>query len=306
MNHSNPVISIALCTYNGENYLRQQLDSLIAQSYTNLEIVIIDDCSSDNTFNILKAYKKEYKNKNIHIFQNKDNIGFNQNFEKCLTKCSGEYICICDQDDIWQIDKVKKLYHVLKNSGGNSLMAYSDSEFIDPKGNSLNITISQKSGIEFEIIDSPLKLIFANWVSGHAMLFSKDLLKYGLPIPNGIFYDWWLAFIAASIAEVVVIDEVLVKHRQHDQSVINKISNKKKSNSKKKIKKEKYQELIKNINIFKKILHLKNKDKDTINYLCYLEEQRQKQFFSFKLFFLFVKNRDHFFLRHKKKSMVSD
>ena len=99
-----PLISIALCTYNGERFVREQLDSLVNQTYKNIEIIAVDDHSSDQTFAILENYKSKFKN--IRTFQNNANLGFRKNFEKALRECTGEYIALSDQDDVWRLDKI--------------------------------------------------------------------------------------------------------------------------------------------------------------------------------------------------------
>src|SRR5258708_3925751 len=98
------LVSIALCTYNGEAYLKEQLDSLIDQTYPNCEIIIVDDCSKDGTVDILKQYANEYTQ--IKLYINTENLGYTKNFEKAIVLCNGEYIALCDQDDIWDKNKI--------------------------------------------------------------------------------------------------------------------------------------------------------------------------------------------------------
>lgn len=83
-----PLISIAMATYNGEKYIKQQIDSIINQSYKNIELVICDDCSSDDTLTILNDY--ENKCNFIHVYENSEKLGFVKNFEKAISLCSGE------------------------------------------------------------------------------------------------------------------------------------------------------------------------------------------------------------------------
>ena len=135
MNHK-PLVSIALCTYNGEAYLREQLDSIANQSYSPLELIAVDDSSSDNTLEILKEYAAIYPF--IKIFVNPENLGYIRNFEKALQLCSGDFIALSDQDDIWDHKKIEKQV----NSIGNNLLVYHDSEFVDQNGNSLNRKMS--------------------------------------------------------------------------------------------------------------------------------------------------------------------
>ena len=100
-----PLVSVVLCTYNGEKFLYPQIDSIIAQTYPNLEIIIVDDASSDNTPFILEEYSRKDSRVKYHI--NSANIGYNKNFEKAFSLASADYIAISDQDDIWESNKIE-------------------------------------------------------------------------------------------------------------------------------------------------------------------------------------------------------
>ena len=93
------MISIAMATYNGEKFLRYMLDSILSQTYQDIELIICDDNSSDSTCLILKEYEKN--NSRIKLYFNESNLGFIKNFEKAISLCSGDYIALSDQDDIW-------------------------------------------------------------------------------------------------------------------------------------------------------------------------------------------------------------
>jgi glycosyltransferase involved in cell wall biosynthesis len=189
-----PQISIAMCTYNGSSFVREQLDSVIAQSFEDWEIVIIDDCSSDETWGILDDYAAQ--DKRFRIFCNDKNLGYNKNFEKALRLCRGEYIAICDQDD-------------------NQLI-YHDSEFIDRSGKSIHQRISEK--FNFYRGSRPEAFLYFNCVSGHSILMRRTLLEKALPFPSDFHYDQWLAFNAANTGSIDFIGEPLVYYRQHDNN----------------------------------------------------------------------------------------
>ena len=104
---THPMVSIAMCTYNGEKWLRAQLDSILSQTYTNLELVIIDDGSRDRTIDIIKEYAAGDPRIKYHV--NAETLGYNRNFEKALRLCSSDLIAISDQDDIWQPHKIMSL-----------------------------------------------------------------------------------------------------------------------------------------------------------------------------------------------------
>ena len=110
-------VSIALATYNGEKYLREQLDSILSQSIQDFELVACDDCSTDSTLKILNEYaEKDFR---VKVFTNEKNLGFKKNFEKAIFLCSGDYIALSDQDDIWTENHLQVL---LENIGNNDLV----------------------------------------------------------------------------------------------------------------------------------------------------------------------------------------
>lgn len=204
-------VSIALCTYNGERFLKDQLDSLVNQTYQNLEIIVVDDCSTDNTVKIINDYAA--KHKFIKVFVNETNLGFTRNFEKAITLCSGEYIALCDQDDIWDTEKIKELIqHSI-----NKVLVYHDSMLIDEQGNSLEKRISHRFNM-FEGGD-PRPLLLFNCISGHAMLFERKLVPEIIPIAFSGYHDWWIAYVAANIGTIGYVDKCLVSYRQHNESI---------------------------------------------------------------------------------------
>ena len=130
-----PEVSIALCTYNGELFLHEQIESILNQDYANIsEIICVDDNSTDDTWKILQEYAGKYSN--FKIFRNSSNLGFIRNFEKALTLTSKKFIAIADQDDIWYPNKISKLVRAI----GENFMAYSDNEYIGSDG----ITLGKK------------------------------------------------------------------------------------------------------------------------------------------------------------------
>lgn len=201
-----PLVSIALCTYNGEKYLKEQISSIINQKYRNLEIIICDDFSSDGTIDILKKFTEADARIRLHI--NSENIGFNKNFKKCISLCNGELIAPCDQDDIWRPEKIQ----ILVDSIGDKDLTYCDSAVIDKTGNPLNCRISTFRRMYQG--KNPLAFLLTNCISGHAMMVRKSLLS-SIEIPEGLYYDWWIAIAACSRKGLAYVDEPLVMFRRH-------------------------------------------------------------------------------------------
>jgi glycosyltransferase involved in cell wall biosynthesis len=221
MNHK-ALVSIALCTYNGEAYLREQLDSIVNQSYSAIELIAVDDCSSDNTLSILKEYAANYPF--IKVFVNPENLGYIKNFEKALKLCSGEFIALSDQDDIWDLHKIEKQVKAI----GYHLLIYHDSEFVDQNGQLLNKKMSDIMNLYRG--DQPESFLFFNCISGHSVLMKKELRDELLPFPNAYFHDWWMGYVATNLGSIECIDEPLVKYRQHHKADTN-ILKRKRDNS---------------------------------------------------------------------------
>lgn len=210
---SEPLISIALCTYNGARHLREQIDSLLAQTHRNVEIVIADDRSTDATTSILQEYAE--RDARVRYVVNAQNLGFAKNFESVLAACGGDFVAPCDQDDLWLPDKLAALLEAI----GPRALAYCDSEFIAEDGEPLGRAMSDS----FTMIstDDPLVFAEANCVSGHALLARRELVQRALPIPAPFYYDWWLAAVAASAGGVVYCPRKLVNYRLHGGNVTN-------------------------------------------------------------------------------------
>jgi glycosyltransferase involved in cell wall biosynthesis len=224
MNKNNlPLVSIALATYNGEKYLTEQLDSLINQTHANIEIVVVDDCSKDSTVAIIKQYQNKFSY--IKLLINEVNVGVSKTFEKAIENCTGTYIALCDQDDIWMLDKIE----ILVNEVGEEDAYYSNSLLVDEAGNSTGVEFKSIMVMQSYYTGSPFLL--SNCVPGHTILVKTKFVKTLLPIPANTLFDLWIGFAAAATNGIKFIDKVLVHYRQHSN---NTIGTKKSTNKKKK------------------------------------------------------------------------
>ncbi|HEX5711258.1 MAG TPA: glycosyltransferase family 2 protein [Sulfuricurvum sp.] len=204
----NSLISIAMATYNGEKFIAEQLDSILSQSYGNLEIIICDDHSTDSTPAILKNYAMQ--DGRIKVFFNAENLGLVKNFEIALSLCGGEYIALADQDDIWEKEKIATLLQEI----GDCALIHSDASLIDGEGKLLAPSYSRYSR---KILGKDIySYLLHNNVTGCTALFSRKLLEYALPFPDHIFvHDWWLTLCAYKFGGITYIDEPLIRYRQH-------------------------------------------------------------------------------------------
>lgn len=207
-----PLVSIALCTYNGEGFLKKQLDSIINQSYLNTEIIVTDDCSTDTTRQILEAYQK--KDERIKLYFNEENLGYTKNFEKAVMLCTGKYIAFADQDDIWVSSKISDMVDEMDGH----IMVFHNSDLIDENDNQIgDYTVSNTTRIYDG--ESCLPFLFSNCVHGHATLFESRLKEYLIPFDKRYSHDWWLAYVAFNAGKVKYIDKILVHYRQHQSSI---------------------------------------------------------------------------------------
>lgn len=211
------LISIAIATYNGEQFIRQQMDSILAQTMSDYEIVICDDCSTDKTTSILENYASHHSR--IKIFKNDQNLGFKKNFEKAISLCRGKYIALCDQDDIWNPNHLKILYN--KISSNDCVCA--NAQLIDDKGIPMGITM--RDFIPAHILPTNNEFfykheLYGNIVQGAACMIRRSLLEKALPIPESVkFHDWWFALMACEHGGCKYIDKTILQYRRHDANV---------------------------------------------------------------------------------------
>jgi glycosyltransferase involved in cell wall biosynthesis len=219
-----PLVSIVLATYNGERFLKQQMESLINQTYRHIEIIAVDDASSDNTIRILEEYASE--NKNIKIFRNETNLGFIKNFDKGCGLASGEFIAPCDQDDYWDLFKIEKL----SNNIGNAPMIYCDSFVCDENLNKKDKKISDK--VNCLNFTSCLQQCVYCRIYGHATLITKALYIRASPFILDIPHDWWLCYMATLMGGIKYLNEPLVYYRQHPYNAIGVVGEKRRKHHK--------------------------------------------------------------------------
>lgn len=223
--NTRPLISIAMCTYNGGAYLSGQLASFVKQTQRPDELIACDDGSTDNTLQVLNQFSKEAPFP-VKIYRNQQRLGSTKNFEKALSLCSGDSIFLSDQDDVWMPQKVNSLLQALRNNPDAGYV-FSDALIVDemlrPVGytmwQSIKFTSGQcrqfKRGKQLEV------LLKHNVVTGATMAFRAELKNIILPIPDESIHDEWIALLASSVGMYgVLIDEPLIQYRQHSQQLL--------------------------------------------------------------------------------------
>ena len=212
--------SVALCTYNGEKYIEEQLNSILNQSVPVDEIIICDDNSKDST---IVLAERILKNSGIsyRIMVNDPPLGVAGNFLKALKHTTGDYVFTCDQDDIWHEDKVQVFANAIHES--QKLLYFSDGYLVDGEAKSLGSSLWEAFGVEKELASGeaflPI-LIRRPMVTGAAMTVSRTLIDQIDTIPELWLHDEWFAMAAAVNDEIAPIMEKTFDYRQHGKNQV--------------------------------------------------------------------------------------
>jgi glycosyltransferase involved in cell wall biosynthesis len=219
------MIDILLATYNGEAFLRQQLDSIINQDFSDWRLLIRDDVSSDNTANILSEYAQKHPDRIKVIDNNGLNLGARQNFAELLRIAESDLMMICDQDDIWLPDKISITLNKMKELQGNfgnivPLLVHTNFKIINA-----DLDVLAESGWKYLNIDpgkagSLNRLLVNNTQTGCTIMLNRPLRDIALPIPQeAVMHDWWLALVAAVFGRSGLIGRPTMLYRQHGENV---------------------------------------------------------------------------------------
>jgi glycosyltransferase involved in cell wall biosynthesis len=217
-------ISVALCTYNGGRFLQQQLESIAAQDRRPDELVICDDCSTDETMPIARRFAAACGFE-VRLEANKRNVGSTRNFGRAVSLCRGDVIVLSDQDDVWQPHKLNRLTQVFSADDAVGF-AFSDANLIDQEGCRLprslweSISFSRRMQQKVNGGRAAEVLVRRNVVTGASMAFRAAYRDMLLPIPGKWMHDGWFALLIATVAPCRAIAEPLIQYRQHDEQQI--------------------------------------------------------------------------------------
>ena len=217
-------IDILLSTYNGEKYLRDQIDSIINQTFSNWRLIIRDDGSSDNTLEIIHQYKQYLPEKIILLNDSPGSLGPARSFSCLMQESSAPYIAFCDQDDVWLVDKLEKQLALLQQyekqrSDHYPLLVHSDLIVVDQHLSVISRSFWQYQHLSPAKMSSFQSLLVQNYVTGCSCLFNRALLERSVPVSaDAIMHDWWLALIAMDQGKIINMPEPTLMYRQHDKN----------------------------------------------------------------------------------------
>lgn len=224
-NKLNGAISVALCTYNGGAYLQEQLESIAAQTLLPAELVVCDDGSTDDSLALIRDFARQAPFA-VRLYRNERRLGVIANYSRAVSLCRGDYISLCDQDDLWHPEKLELS---LECMGGaeerygqkTPLLVHSDLQVVDLQGRVMAASLMKSQNIH-HVEGEPLKtLLVQNFVTGCTVLLNRPLAEASLPLPErALMHDWWFALVAAVLGRIVFLPRPTVSYRQHGSNTV--------------------------------------------------------------------------------------
>ena len=216
------MITVLLAVYNGEKYLREQIDSILFQTVKDIKILIRDDGSCDNSLKIIEEYKARFP-ETIDVLSGEPTKSACGNFAELLKAAEGDYFMFCDQDDVWNPDKIEKTLRAMRSlekDFAGPVLVHSDLAVADSTLNIISASFFEYQGLA-KSEDRLSRLLVQNCVTGCTVMINRPLLEKCGDIPNGCaMHDWWLALVACLFGKIGFIDRPLILYRQHGNNQV--------------------------------------------------------------------------------------
>ncbi len=219
-------IAIVMTTYNGEKFISEQIDSILASGYQDFELYIYDDGSKDSTMQILKDYEQRFPDK-VHAIQNESNLGVTVNFLNALSRTTTDYVMFSDQDDVWMKHKLactlKRMRHMEAQLGKHTPLAvFTDAEVVDSELNTINPSFFASGHLNPRKTDLS-HMLMENKLIGCTVMVNAALRKIlqGSSLPKQArYHDWWIGLLASSFGKIGYVKEPTLYYRQHSENVV--------------------------------------------------------------------------------------
>jgi glycosyltransferase involved in cell wall biosynthesis len=218
-----PAISICMATYNGEQFLRQQLDSILAQSNQDWQLLIRDDGSDDNTVRIVEDYADRLPDRIRLVTDNGSHLGASLNFGKLLEYADTEYIMFSDQDDVWLPNKIELTLNAMKAAeqiySDKPVLIHTDLRVMDSELKTIANSLWSYQKLFPEAGDDLNRIMAQNVVTGCTVMINKRAKAVSIPVPaEAIMYDWWLALNVCKHGKIIYVSIPSVLYRQHSSN----------------------------------------------------------------------------------------
>lgn len=211
-----PLISILVAVYEPNLYwLQQLLSSIRRQTYPNFEILLMDDASEHVSFQEIQKAVSGCRMHEALLWQSSCREGSNKTFEKLASLAQGRYLAFCDQDDIWERDKLEKLLYAISKE--HAVMAYSDMSVMDENGRMVSHSLKNlRRGLRFlHGKDLTAYYLADNCAAGCSMLVRADVLRHAMPFSTQTYCDQWIAACVSAYGKIAFVKEPLVRYRRH-------------------------------------------------------------------------------------------
>ena len=222
------MVDIVMATYNGGKYIREQLDSILNQSYKDIRIIIRDDGSKDSTVEIIHEYEVQYPSGVILVLDDVKCGSSRSNFMQAMKYTSADYIMFSDQDDYWLPDKVQhsldKMLEIESQIGKDKpVLVFGSYKPVDENLKEIPDNVKNRQEAAYKLAFS--NLLVQNYVNGCLMMINKTLAdKMGDYDDRILMHDWWSALIAAGGGKIEYIDEIMMLYRQHGCNVVGSVN----------------------------------------------------------------------------------
>lgn len=224
-----PKLSVALGTHNGERFIAEQIASILGQTTPPDEIVLSDDASSDRTVHLVQAAIDAHRERNgdgpeLLVLRNEPALGVTKNFEQAISRCTGDLIALCDQDDVWHPERLERL--TMNFADPSVLLVFSNARQVDEHGDFLGhdlfeaLAMSREERALVEGGEAFRQFMRRNLATGATVLFRRELGELAMPFPDAWLHDEWLAVVAAALDGVRLHDEALTDYRQHGSNQV--------------------------------------------------------------------------------------
>ena len=217
------MITVLLAVYNGEKYLKAQIDSLLNQTVKDIKIIIRDDGSTDNSPFIINEYCEKYS-QIVSKLSGKATGSAKCNFAELLYNCDDDYIMFCDQDDVWLPQKIEKTLDAMKSAEGENreipVLVHSDLKVVDQDLNVISNSFFEFQRLNQDSITLP-KLLVQNYVTGCTVMINRALAQICGEVPKEcIMHDWWLALVAQLFGKIICLKQPTMLYRQHSDNQV--------------------------------------------------------------------------------------
>ncbi|MFC5649809.1 glycosyltransferase family 2 protein [Paenibacillus solisilvae] len=216
-------VVILLSTYNGAAHLKEQLESILAQTYTKWKLWVRDDGSTDGSVTLVKEYLSRFPEK-INLLRSNGNLGASQSFGLLLNTIEAQYIMFCDQDDIWLPKKIEQTLAIMheaeKETPNCPILVHTDLQIVNQTMGIISESMwaYQKLNPNAVLLN---EFLIQNHATGCTMMLNANLKNLAIPInPKAIMHDWWIALVAAAFGEIRVVNEPTIKYRQHGNNEV--------------------------------------------------------------------------------------